>query len=104
MSIAIAERQVGNRALDVRVVKASQFDDHTPQTPGMLRLAAVSHDLVGSEMLGRCHASAYQVGRRAQWPGSRRCEPDQSSQRRVRRRWCGLEWATSMHPCDSRGL
>jgi uncharacterized RmlC-like cupin family protein len=35
----------------VRLVKPLQFDDHTPQTPGMLRLAAVSHDLVGSEAL-----------------------------------------------------
>jgi uncharacterized RmlC-like cupin family protein len=51
MSIAIDERQVGNRAAEVRVVKPLQFDDRTPQTPGMLRLAAVSHGLVGSEML-----------------------------------------------------
>jgi len=51
MSIAIDERQVGNQALGVRVVKPFQFDNHTPQTPGMLRLAAVSHALVGSEML-----------------------------------------------------
>jgi uncharacterized RmlC-like cupin family protein len=35
----------------VRVVKPLQFDDRTPQTNGMLRLAAVSHDLVGSEAL-----------------------------------------------------
>ena len=35
----------------VRLVKPLQFDDRTPQTPGMLRLAAVSHGLVGSEPL-----------------------------------------------------
>jgi uncharacterized RmlC-like cupin family protein len=35
----------------VRLVKPLQFDDRTPQTPGMLRLAAVSHGLVGSEAL-----------------------------------------------------
>jgi uncharacterized RmlC-like cupin family protein len=34
-----------------RVVKPLQFDADTPQTPGMRRLAAVSHDLVGSEKL-----------------------------------------------------
>ena len=51
MSIAIDERQVRNQALDVRVVKPFQFDNHTPQTPGMLRLAAVSNRPVGSEML-----------------------------------------------------
>ena len=51
MSIAIDERQVRSQAPQVRVVKSLQFDDHTPQTPGMLRQAAVSHELVGSEML-----------------------------------------------------
>ena len=34
-----------------RVVKPLQFDADTPQTPGMRRLAAVSHALVGSEKL-----------------------------------------------------
>ena len=38
-------------AREVRVVKPVQFDDHTPQTAGMRRLAAVSQDLVGSESL-----------------------------------------------------
>jgi len=51
MSFAIDESQVRKQALEVRVVKPLQFDDSTPQTPGMLRLAAVSHGLVGSEML-----------------------------------------------------
>jgi uncharacterized RmlC-like cupin family protein len=39
------------RAAGVRVVKPLQFDADTPQTPGMRRLAAVSHALVGSEKL-----------------------------------------------------
>ncbi len=39
------------RAAGVRVVKPLQFDGGTPQTPGMRRLAAVSHALVGSEKL-----------------------------------------------------
>jgi uncharacterized RmlC-like cupin family protein len=51
MSIAIDGRQVRNQAAEVRIVKPLQFDDRTPQTPGMLRLAAVSHGLVGSEAL-----------------------------------------------------
>ena len=38
-------------ANEVRLVKPLQFDDRTPQTPGMLRLAAVSNGLVGSEAL-----------------------------------------------------
>src|SRR5882757_9193615 len=42
---------VTGQANGVRLVKPLQFDDHTPQTPGMLRLAAVSYDLVGSEAL-----------------------------------------------------
>jgi uncharacterized RmlC-like cupin family protein len=55
MSIRDVVRQddsaVPGRAKGVRLIKPLQFDDHTPQTPGMLRLAAVSHDLVGSEAL-----------------------------------------------------
>ena len=39
------------QAKEVRLVKPLQFDDRTPQTPGMLRLAAVSHGLAGSEAL-----------------------------------------------------
>jgi uncharacterized RmlC-like cupin family protein len=35
----------------IRVVKPWQLDANTPQTPGMRRLAAVSHDLAGSEKL-----------------------------------------------------
>src|SRR6476659_10630778 len=45
------ESKVTGQGKEVRLVKPLQFDDHTPQTPGMLRLAAVSHDLVGSESL-----------------------------------------------------
>lgn len=33
----------------VRVIKPHQFDSNTPQTPGMQRVAAVSHQLAGSE-------------------------------------------------------
>jgi uncharacterized RmlC-like cupin family protein len=36
---------------EVRVVKPHQLDDHTPQSPGMRRLAAISHTLAGSEGL-----------------------------------------------------
>ena len=55
MSIREAVRQGETadpgRTREVRIVKPLQFDDRTPQTPGMLRLAAVSHSLVGSEAL-----------------------------------------------------
>jgi uncharacterized RmlC-like cupin family protein len=37
--------------MGVQVVKPLQLDDHTPQTTGMRRLAAISHTLVGSEAL-----------------------------------------------------
>jgi uncharacterized RmlC-like cupin family protein len=37
------------RAAAVRVIKPLQFEDHTPQTAGMRRLAAISRDLAGSE-------------------------------------------------------
>ncbi len=36
---------------EVRLVKPLQFDDQTPQTTGMRRLAAISQSLVGSESL-----------------------------------------------------
>lgn len=48
----------------VRVVKPLQFDDQTPQTSGMRRLAAVSNALVGSEAL---------------WAGVMLAEPDTAS-------------------------
>jgi uncharacterized RmlC-like cupin family protein len=55
MSISDAMRQGEStdpgRAKEVRVVKPIQFDDHTPQTAGMRRLAAISHILVESEAL-----------------------------------------------------
>ena len=38
-------------ASGVRLVKPLQFDDTTPQTAGMHRLAGISHNLVGSEQL-----------------------------------------------------
>ena len=37
--------------LDVQVVKPLQFDEQTPQTTGMRRLAAISHIRAGSESL-----------------------------------------------------
>ena len=37
--------------VDVQVVKPLQFDDRTPQTTGMRRLAAISHVRAGSESL-----------------------------------------------------
>jgi len=36
---------------EARIIKPLQFDDKTPQTSGMHRLAAVSHALVGSEKI-----------------------------------------------------
>jgi uncharacterized RmlC-like cupin family protein len=55
MSVGVDVRQgeaaVVNPIVQVRVVKPLQFDYHTPQTPGMQRLAAISHSLVGSESL-----------------------------------------------------
>ena len=55
MSIRAATRAgvsaVTDQAAEARVVKPLQFDDHTPQTTGMRRLAAISHGLAGSEKL-----------------------------------------------------
>jgi uncharacterized RmlC-like cupin family protein len=45
------ESAVPGQSREVRIVKPLQFDDFTPQTPGMLRLAAISRKLVGSESL-----------------------------------------------------
>jgi uncharacterized RmlC-like cupin family protein len=42
---------IRDRAAGVRVVKPLQLDEHTSQTTGMVRLAAVSHILVESEAL-----------------------------------------------------
>jgi uncharacterized RmlC-like cupin family protein len=50
--------------VEPRVVKPLQFDDHTPQTGGMHRLAAVSNVLVGSEKL---------------WAGAMMAEPNTAS-------------------------
>jgi len=52
------------QAREVRVIKPLQLDDHTPQTTGMRRLAAISHILVGSEAL---------------WAGVMLAEPDTAS-------------------------
>ena len=51
MSIVVNARRVRNQAMEVRVVKPLQFVDQTPQTTGMQRLAAISHQLAGSEYL-----------------------------------------------------
>jgi uncharacterized RmlC-like cupin family protein len=62
MSIRDVMRQGGftdaDQAREVRVVKPLQLDDHTPQTAGIRRLAAISHVRVGSEALwaGVMHA------------------------------------------------
>ena len=48
----------------VKVVKPLQFDDQTPQTTGMHRLAAITHVRVGSESL---------------WAGIMLAEPDTAS-------------------------
>src|SRR3954467_10676045 len=45
------ESAVPGQANEVRLVKPLQFDDRTPQTPGMLRLAAISHPLARAESL-----------------------------------------------------
>src|SRR5207253_2767899 len=49
---------------EVRVVKPLQFDEDTPQTAGMRRLAAISSVLIGSEAL---------------WVGIMLAEPDTAS-------------------------
>jgi uncharacterized RmlC-like cupin family protein len=51
MSIRTYGSAVPGQAMGVQVVKPLQFDDHTPQTTGMRRLAVVSNVLVGSEAL-----------------------------------------------------
>ncbi len=33
----------------IRVIRPHQFDANTPQTPGMQRVAAISHELAGSQ-------------------------------------------------------
>jgi aryl-alcohol dehydrogenase-like predicted oxidoreductase/uncharacterized RmlC-like cupin family protein len=45
------EATVRGQAATVKAVKPLQFDDQTPQTTGMRRLAAISNRLVGSEGL-----------------------------------------------------
>ena len=52
------------QATEVRVIKPLQFDQETPQTTGMRRLAAISRVLVGSEAL---------------WAGVMLAEPDTAS-------------------------
>jgi len=64
MSIALESLHVSDHAAEVRVVKPLQFDQHTPQTAGMRRMAAISHPLVGSESL---------------WAGVMLAEPDTAS-------------------------
>jgi uncharacterized RmlC-like cupin family protein len=55
---------VPGRYADVHIVKPLQLDDHTAQTTGMRRLAAISRALVGSEGL---------------WAGVMLAEPDSAS-------------------------
>jgi len=42
---------IPRQANGVRLIKPLQFNDHTPQSSGMLRLEYVSHGLVGSDAL-----------------------------------------------------
>ena len=46
-----SDKQEAAREQRVRVIKPQQFDDKTPQTPGMQRVAAVSQQLAGSHGL-----------------------------------------------------
>jgi len=46
-----SDKQEAARERRVRVIKPRQFDDNTPQTPGMQRVAAVSKQLAGSQGL-----------------------------------------------------
>jgi uncharacterized RmlC-like cupin family protein len=55
---------VPSRYADVHIVKPLHFDDHTAQTTGMRRLAAISGNLVGSGSL---------------WAGVMLAEPDSAS-------------------------
>jgi len=64
MSIQTYGSAVPGQAMGVQVVKPLQLDDHTAQTTGMRRLAAISHALVGSEGL---------------WAGVMLAEPDTAS-------------------------
>jgi uncharacterized RmlC-like cupin family protein len=68
MSMQVRKRQrraaVPAQKVEVQVVKPLQFDDQTPQTTGMRRLAAITHVRVGSESL---------------WAGIMLAEPDTAS-------------------------
>ncbi len=68
MTMRVHKRQRGATVpaptMDVQVVKPLQFDDQTPQTAGMRRLAAITHVRVGSESL---------------WAGIMLAEPDTAS-------------------------
>ena len=64
MSDVMWQRGSAGLSREVRVVKPLQLDDHTPQTTGMRRLAAISHIRVGSEAL---------------WAGVMLAEPDTAS-------------------------
>jgi uncharacterized RmlC-like cupin family protein len=44
-------RKHSEPAMTVRIVKPREFDAHTPQTPGMQRVAAISRELAGSQGL-----------------------------------------------------
>jgi uncharacterized RmlC-like cupin family protein len=43
---------MANQTGGVQIIKPLQLNDHTPQTSGLLRLAALTHDFVGAEKLG----------------------------------------------------
>jgi uncharacterized RmlC-like cupin family protein len=46
-----SDKQEATREQQVRVIKPHQFDDNTPQTAGMQRVAAVSKQLAGAQGL-----------------------------------------------------
>ncbi len=66
MQVDTRQREAGipGRIREVQVVKPIQFDERTPQTTGMRRLAAITHVRVGSEAL---------------WAGVMLAEPDTAS-------------------------
>ncbi len=39
----------GSNGRDVRIIKPHHFASNTAQTPGMRRMAAISHELAGSQ-------------------------------------------------------
>ncbi|MEO8957173.1 MAG: cupin, partial [Ktedonobacteraceae bacterium] len=51
MSNNVPEQPSSMEQGGVRIIKPHQFDANTPQTPGMQRMAAISHELAGSKSI-----------------------------------------------------